>query len=193
MSSKALADPQGAIAGGAGSYRLRTLLSDLRSEIKTSGGGNLLGILVTVLFSSRFHLIALYRIARYASLNRLNPLCVPLKWLQFVLTASEISPHALVGLRVRFPHPTGIVIGEGVVIEDEAWVFQQVTLGSHGRSAERKEYPVVGRGARLYAGVRVIGGVRVGEMATVGANAVVLDSIPDGATAVGVPARVLKK
>ncbi|MCB9911368.1 MAG: serine O-acetyltransferase [Planctomycetes bacterium] len=193
MSSHPDLETHATVTQGDSTYRLRELVADLRREVRDSGGRGLIGVAFAVLFSPRFHLVALYRIARYAALNHLEPLCAPLKWMQYVLTASEISPHAVLGCRVRFPHPSGIVIGAGAVIEDDAWVFQQVTLGSHGSATRRQDYPMIGRGARLYAGARVLGGVRVGEAAIVGANAVVLDDIPSGATAVGAPARVLKR
>lgn len=103
-----------------------------------------------------------------------------------------IDPGAQVSGRARFPHPTGIVIGQGVVLEDDVRVFQNVTLGGAriGDHAAGR-YPHVGEGTTLFAGCVIIGAVRIGRHCTIGANAVVTTDIPDGATAVGVPARII--
>lgn len=100
-----------------------------------------------------------------------------------------ISPTSVVGKGVFLPHPVGIVIGDTVVVGDGATIYQNVTIGQGG--AGDAAYPVIGDGATLYAGCVVIGGVRIGRGAVIGANAVVRSSVPDGAIAVGVPARVV--
>jgi serine O-acetyltransferase len=174
-------------------YSLRQLLRDLREDLALYGKGRIGRSLLTLLFDCRFHLPALYRFSRWFARSRLMFLCLVLKWFQYALMASEISPRARLGRRVHFPHPTGVVIGDGVVIEDDAWVFQQVTIGSHGRSEDDKAYPVIGRGAKLYVGSKVLGGIRVGARATIGANAVVLSDVPDDGVAVGIPARLVTK
>jgi serine O-acetyltransferase len=89
---------------------------------------------------------------------------------------------------VNLPHPVAIVIGHGVEIGEDATIYQGVTLGQGGRG---EGYPSVGAAATLYAGAVVVGPVRIGQGAIVGANAVVLADVPDGATAVGAPARVV--
>jgi serine O-acetyltransferase len=149
--------------------------------------------MLAIFFDSRFHLPALYRISRWFAKGRFIALCLILKWLQYLLTGSEISPRARLGRRIRFGHPTGVIIGNGVVIEDDVWVFQQVTIGSHGRSEDDVAYPIIGKGAKLYAGSKILGGIHVGARATVGANAVVLQDIPDDGVAVGIPARLVSK
>lgn len=99
-----------------------------------------------------------------------------------------IHPSARVG-RVRFPHPTSVVIGAGVVIEDDAIIFQQVTLGA--RDIGVSEYPTIRRGARIFAGSVVVGAVEVGEGAVVGANSLVLEDVPAWTVVAGTPARVV--
>lgn len=175
------------------SYRGLALWNDLLDDLQGPAKGSPSHIVMTLLFSPRFHALALYRLSRWAALNRLGFVSVPLCWLQHLLTGGEISPKAIVGRRVQLPHPNGVVIGFGAVIEDDVWLFQQVTVGSHGRPGEPKSYPIVRRGARLYAGAKVIGGIGIGRNAVVGANAVVTADVPDGATAVGIPAKVLPK
>jgi serine O-acetyltransferase len=172
-------------------YTFTDLWRDVRSDLRCCGGTSWIGILTTILWGTSFQLLWTYRLSRWLVGKRLGMLYAPLKWLQYALAGSEISPRAFLGRGVHLPHPNGIVIGVGVVVEDEAWIFQQVTIGSHGRSRDDKAYPVIGRGARIYSGAKVIGGVRVGSEAMVGANSVVLNDVPDRATAVGAPARVV--
>lgn len=103
-----------------------------------------------------------------------------------------ISPKCTIGDGVEFRHPVGIVVGDGVVIEDNVVVYQGVTLGGARQGdADRNYYPSVGSGTVIFAGAVVVGGIRVGRGCTIGANAVVTRDVPDGATAVGVPARIV--
>lgn len=166
-------------------------LADMASDLRTVAGVSPWNVPVTVLFRLQFQLLASYRVARWiASTRRWHKVVtVPIRYWQHVVAGCQVSPFARLGRGVRFPHPLGIVIGEHVVIEDDVVVFQQVTLGSHGRKDAPAAYPVVQSGAVLYAGAKVIGGVTIGRGAIVGANAVVLDDVPPGASAVGVPAR----
>jgi len=89
------------------------------------------------------------------------------------------------------PHPIGVIIGDGVVIKDNVMIFQQVTLGSHGKRTEEMRYPVIESGVKIYAGAKIIGGVTIGENAIIGANSVVNVDVPAGATAVGIPCKIM--
>ncbi|WP_339367512.1 serine O-acetyltransferase [Thalassoporum mexicanum] len=93
---------------------------------------------------------------------------------------------------MNFPHPFCVVIGEAVKIGDHVKIFQQVTIGSHGRTGLDKQYPKIMDQVILYAGAQVIGDLTVGKHAVVGANAVVLEDVPDYGVAVGIPARIAK-
>lgn len=105
-----------------------------------------------------------------------------------VITGSDIHRDATIHATVRFPHLTGIVIHPGAVVEEGCLIMQQVTLGQvTGPGA-----PHLQKGVYVGAGARILGGVRIGVAASIGANAVVLDNIPAWATAVGVPATVKK-
>lgn len=107
-------------------------------------------------------------------------------------TGCEINPQARIEPGVKIHHPSGLVIGV-CVIKSGAQLFQGVTLGADGVTArDQDRYPTVENDATIFAGAKVIGAVRVGRRAIVGANAVLNTSIPDGAVAVGVPARVVK-
>ena len=97
-----------------------------------------------------------------------------------------VHPSATVG-EVLFAHPASVVIGAGVVLEDDVIVYQNTTFGALHVGATG--YPMVGRGATVYAGASIIGPVVVGRDAVVGAHSLVLDSVPEGATVAGTPAR----
>lgn len=116
------------------------------------------------------------------------------KWIR-VLYALEIFPTTDLGNNVAFYHDgLGCVIHERVVIEDNVNIYQNVTLGGNGK--ENQPYPGVPHiceGATIYAGACVLGPVRIGKNAVVGANAVVLCDVPDNCVAVGIPAEIREK
>jgi len=121
-----------------------------------------------------------------------------LKWIARVLsmisrfiTGIEIHPGAKIGRRVFLDHGLGIVIGETTEIGDDCTIYQGVTLGGTSLYKGVKRHPTLGKGVVVSAGAKVLGGFTVGDGARVGSNAVVLKEIPAGATAVGIPARIL--
>jgi serine O-acetyltransferase len=102
----------------------------------------------------------------------------------------DIHPAAVIGKGAFFDHGTGIVIGETAVVGDDVSMLHGVTLG--GTSADRVDrHPKIGRGVLLAAGAKVIGNITIGDFAKVAAGAVVLQPVPPGCTAVGVPARLV--
>lgn len=147
--------------------------------------------LLTVFFSVPFQTIALFRLIQFLRQKRLRPLDRILLHYQRVLSGCYIHPSAKIGRGCRFPHPVGIVIGQDVRIGNNVTIYQNVTLGSHGDPEEQRRYPTVEDGARLYAGAIIIGSVRVGQRAIVGAGAVVLEDVPPNSVVVGVPARIV--
>jgi len=108
------------------------------------------------------------------------------------LTGIEIHPGATMGRRVFIDHGLGVVIGETAEIGDECTIYQGVTLGGTSLSKGAKRHPTLGRGVIVSAGAKVLGSFTVGDGARVGSNAVVLQPVPAGATAVGIPARILR-
>ncbi len=106
------------------------------------------------------------------------------------LTGIEIHPGATIGRRVFIDHGMGIVIGETAEIDDECTLYHGVTLG--GTSWNKgKRHPTLGQGVVIGAGAKVLGPITVGAGAKIGSNAVVVRDVPPGATAVGIPARVV--
>lgn len=104
------------------------------------------------------------------------------------LTGVEIHPGAKLGRRLIIDHGLGVVIGETAEIGDDVYIYHQVTLG--GTSADPgKRHPTVGNNVIIGAGAKVLGAIKIGESARVGANAVVVAAVPAGTTVVGIPAR----
>lgn len=109
-----------------------------------------------------------------------------------MLTGIEIHPGAKIGRRVFIDHGMGVVIGETAEIHDDCTIYQGVTLGGVSLN-EGKRHPTLGKGVVIGAGAKVLGPFTVGEGAKVGSNAVVTKAVPDHATAVGNPARMILK
>jgi serine O-acetyltransferase len=111
-------------------------------------------------------------------------------WARF-LTGIEIHPGAKIGERVFFDHAMGVVVGETAEIGDGCTIYQGVTLGGTSLYKGTKRHPTLGKNVVVSAGAKVLGGFTVGDDAKIGSNAVVIKPVPAGATAVGIPARIL--
>jgi serine O-acetyltransferase len=106
------------------------------------------------------------------------------------LTGIEIHPGATIGRRVFIDHGMGVVIGETAVIHDNCTLYHGVTLG--GTSWNKgKRHPTLEKGVVIGAGAKILGPITIGAGAKIGSNAVVVKDVPAGATAVGIPARIL--
>lgn len=106
-------------------------------------------------------------------------------------TGIEIHPAAKIGKGLFIDHGMGVVIGETAEIGDNCTIYQNVTLGGTGKD-QGKRHPTLGNNVMIGSGAKVLGPFRVGDNARVAAGAVVLDAVPDNATAVGVPARIVR-
>ncbi len=107
-------------------------------------------------------------------------------------TGIEIHPGATIGKGLFIDHGMGVVIGETAVIGDNCLLYQGVTLGGTGKD-KGKRHPTLGDNVLVGSGAKVLGPFRVGNNVKIAANAVVLNAIPDDCTAVGVPARVVRR
>jgi len=108
------------------------------------------------------------------------------------LTTIDIHPAANIGRRVFIDHGVGVVIGETAIIGNDVIIYQQVTLGGVSTS-KGKRHPTVEDGVVIGAGAKVLGNITIGENSKVGANSVVVKNVPADSTAIGIPARVLKR
>ena len=107
------------------------------------------------------------------------------------ITGIEIHPGATIGERVFIDHGAGVVIGETTEIGDNVTIYQGVTLGGTGKDTG-KRHPTIGRNVLIGSGAKVLGPFKVGDNARIAAGAVVLNEVPENATAVGVPARIVR-
>ena len=106
-------------------------------------------------------------------------------------TGIEIHPGATIGKGLFIDHGMGVVIGETAEIGDNCTIYQGVTLGGTGKD-QGKRHPTLGNNVLVGSGAKVLGPFRVGDNARIAAGAVVLTEVPDNATAVGVPAKVVR-
>ena len=102
-------------------------------------------------------------------------------------TGIEIHPGAQIGRRVFIDHGMGVVIGETAIVGNDVLLFHGVTLGGTAMTSG-KRHPTIGDRVVVGAGAKILGAIYVGNDARIGANAVVVKDVPEGATAVGVPA-----
>jgi serine O-acetyltransferase len=106
------------------------------------------------------------------------------------VTGIEIHPGAHIGRRVFIDHGMGVVIGETAEVGDDTTLYHGVTLG--GTSWKKgKRHPTLGKEVVVGAGAKILGPLNIGDGAKVGSNAVVVKDVPAGATAVGIPARIV--
>jgi len=149
---------------------------------------------------TRWEVLTCYAGLHALVLHRLAHACwmAGFKWLgRFIsnlsrwLTGIEIHPAAHIGEGVFFDHAMGVVVGETAEIGDGCTIYQGVTLGGTTLYKGTKRHPTLGRNVVVSAGAKVLGGFTVGDNAKIGANAVVIKPVPAGATAVGIPARII--
>lgn len=107
-------------------------------------------------------------------------------------TGIEIHPGATIGKGLFIDHGSGVVIGETTEIGDYCTLYQNVTLGGTGKDTG-KRHPTLGNNVMVGSGARVLGPFKVGDNSKIAANAVVLSEVPPNCTAVGVPARVVRR
>lgn len=145
-----------------------------------------------ILLYSGFHALIYHRIAHF--FYKIHFFFVARALSQFAkfLTGIEIHPGATIGKGLFIDHGTGVVIGETAEIGDNCTIYQGVTLGGTGKDTG-KRHPTIGNNVLIGSGAKVLGPFKVGNNVKIASGAVVLNEIPDDCTAVGVPARVVRR
>ena len=138
-----------------------------------------------------FHALLAYRLAHWLKGQRVPFLPRAISQLARWLTGIEIHPSAKIGERFFIDHGMGVVIGETAEVGDNVTLFQGVTLGGTGKE-RGKRHPTLGSHVVVGAGAKILGGITIGDNVKIGANSVVLKSVPPNSTVIGVPARIIK-
>ena len=136
------------------------------------------------------HALLVHRLAQRLWRWKLRWLARFVAYLGRWFTGIEIHPGAQIGRRVFIDHGMGIVIGETAEIGDDSTLYHGVTLGGTAWK-QGKRHPTLGKGVVVGAGAKILGPIHIGDGAKIGSNAVVVKDVPAGATAVGIPARIL--
>ena len=147
----------------------------------------------SVIFKAGFQAVLLYRISHW--LFQRGWIYPPwfLSRLNVALTGADIEFNAQIGPGMFIAHPVGIVVGRGTVMGSNVTLFQGVTFGVKSWHADNiRQFPRVGNKCYFFAGCAVLGNVTIGSNCIVGANSVVTSDVPDGALAVGSPARIVE-
>ncbi|MEY2340617.1 serine O-acetyltransferase [Acidithiobacillus sp. IBUN Pt1247-S3] len=138
------------------------------------------------------HALLIYRVSHWAWCHGWRLFARILSGIGRWATGIEIHPGAQIGARFFIDHGMGVVIGETAEIGDDCTLYHGVTLG--GTSWQPgKRHPTLGNGVIVGAGAKVLGPIRVGDNARIGSNAVVVKDVPNAATVVGIPGRVVNK
>jgi len=148
--------------------------------------------LEVILLYSGFHAVTAHRLSHALHKKGHVLLARAISQGMKTLTGIEIHPGATIGKGVFIDHGTGVVIGETAEIGDNCTIYQGVTLGGTGKDAG-KRHPTLGANVMVGAGAKVLGPFTVGAGSKIAAGAVVLDAVPENSTAVGIPARVVRK
>lgn len=139
-----------------------------------------------------FKAVLFHRVAHFLHRLRLPLLPRLISEVARFLTGIEIHPGARLGHGVVIDHGMGVVIGETAIVGDEVLIYQGVSLGGTSLNPV-KRHPTIGNRVVLGAGAKILGDITIGEGSRVGANSVVIESVPAHSTVVGIPARVIRR
>ncbi len=143
-----------------------------------------------LLWFKGYHALQTSRVAHWLWLQNRQTLAHFLQSRASALFGLDIHPGARIGKGIFIDHGTGVVIGETAVVEDGVSMLHGVTLGGTGKERGDR-HPKVRRGVLLGAGAKVLGNIEIGACAKIAAGSVVLEPVPAGCTAAGVPARII--
>jgi len=161
--------------------------SDVRAKAEWVYGSASKKAIVKALATDGTFSMIVYRLMQACQRMRLYPLAMIFNKMNVVLGRCIIGREARFGRGFVLVHSHGVVINTAVSGGEHVKIEHEVTIGE-----EKGKTPVIGNNVFVGAGAKILGGVHVGNDSRIGANAVVLQDVPDGATAVGVPARIVQ-
>jgi len=150
------------------------------------------GFVQIILVYSGLHALIAYRLAHLLWKAKLPFIARIFSQIARFFTGIEIHPGAQIGHGFFIDHGMGVVIGETTIIGDNVTLFQGVTLGGTGKETG-KRHPTLCDNIVVGAGAKILGNIEIGSNSYIGANAVVIKSVPPNTTVVGVPGRVTKQ
>ena len=148
--------------------------------------------LEVLLLYSGMHALLAHRVAHYLHTKKCYLGARTVSQISRFVTGIEIHPGAKIGKGLVIDHGMGVVIGETAEIGDNCTIYQGVTLGGTGKDVG-KRHPTLGNNVLVGAGAKVLGPFKIGDNSKIAANAVVLAEIPDNCTAVGIPAKLVRR
>mgnify|MGYP000887234602 CR=1 FL=1 len=169
---------------------LRQIKNDIKAVLDRDPAAR--NALEVILCYPGFHAVIMHRIAHWFHNRGLKLIARMISQFNRFMTGIEIHPGAKIGQGLFIDHGMGVVIGETTEIGDNVTIYQGVTLGGTGKETG-KRHPTIGNNVVISSGAKVLGPFKVGDNSKIGAGAVVLKEVPPNSTAVGVPARVVKK
>lgn len=173
---------------------IKKVFSQIKEDIKTiydkdPAAENILEVLFCY---PGLHALIMHRIA-----HKLNYWKIPLipriiSNISRFFTGIEIHPAARIGRRFFIDHGMGVVIGATTIIGDDVLLYQGVTLGGTGNE-HGKRHPTLGNNIVVGSGAKVLGNIEIGSNSRIGAGSVVVDSVPENSTVVGIPGRIVRQ
>lgn len=179
----------GEIKGG-----ISKTVTDIKDDVKTTRERDpaARSDLEVFLLYSGVHALMAYRVAHKLHEKKMYLPARAISQTARFFTGIEIHPGAKIGKGLMIDHGMGVVIGETTEIGDNCTLYQGVTLGGTGKDVG-KRHPTLGNNVMVGAGAKVLGPFKIGDNTKIAANAVVLEEIPDNCTAVGIPAKIVRK
>lgn len=169
------------------------MLKPFREDIQTvfakdPAAGSALEV---ILFSPGLHALWFHRWAHFLWRHKLRFLARFISHISRFLTGIEVHPGAKIGKRFFIDHGAGVVIGETAEIGDDVLMYQGAVLGGTTLKKE-KRHPTVGNNVVIGAGAVALGAITIGDGARIGSGSVVIQSVPPGATVIGIPGRIVE-
>ena len=173
---------------------LKTLIDEIKYDVAAVKERDpaAKGTVEVVLLYSGVHAILAYRVSHKLYLSKHYFSARAVSQLARFFTGIEIHPGATIGKGLFIDHGMGVVIGETAEIGDNCTLYQGVTLGGTGKDIG-KRHPTLGDNVMVGAGAKVLGPIKISDNSKVAANAVVLKEVPENSTAVGIPAKVVRR
>lgn len=137
------------------------------------------------------HALIMYRISHLFYNKKLFFIARLISQISRFITGIEIHPGAKIGEGILIDHGMGVVIGETAEVGNRVTIYHGTTLGGTGKDIG-KRHPTVGNDVVIGAGAKILGPINIGSNVKIGANAVVVKDVPNGATVVGIPGKVIK-